>query len=786
MKDTKYVTEPTLDEFDIALEGSLPHPSHAVTISKKLFGTLTSITSPDTLISILLETIAPLCHSSESITTISSLVDADIKLSEESIFGRFVNSFSHALILSKFSTLIRLCKRIELYKNRGGVTRSVLGPSKGHTLDSSYADLRSAEENHVYLQREAEMIESLIGVLPRHAITTRIDRLMVRLPRTPQVFFLSYLVCLHHGDYLGALDKLHQYFDHILVNQTSTNTSSLLPYATLNLAAVHLRFGHIDEALELVREVTAAVQRKRDNICLARTLSLLFRLAEHRCDQSYQLQLLQQTLGRSLSLCLSDLTTQSMLDTAKHYLLHPRENTGLAAIPLTQDDTAFGSSSSSSSSSSSQLQHTMAAKARPDAVWRFIHASLSAAAHTYDSPTASALLTSQALLSTANIWSIYGNTTMANLASNLQLDIHRTHNLHSVSGPSDVAKSSILMVSTKLPTVDACSSLCTLAKSACEVGDERKAFALLLEAFNSYPQSCAQPQWIRSTRQILQEMAIRRGDMETAEVQAIQLSALSPLNLDLHHHIDALYRLAVVLMHKKSWIKANILIQSLIETCEGCGLTMMSIPFLLTQSEILLLSGSHFSAIAPLLSCLTMAKQFRLESVVATASIQLAHILLLEGSRIRAKMAQSLIDSVMPHILQHGSALLQSQALLESVKASLLLNVPPLDANGQASLAESSTHSSHYEAWTSALEQIEDIIQIASKMHSTQLLIEAYYFKARIANALGLLVQRNLAAKMFKSLQSSSQVDLKQAQIGSMHYYLDGSGLATALSRLGN
>jgi tetratricopeptide (TPR) repeat protein len=562
--------------------------------------------------------------------------------------------------------------------------------------------------------------------------------------------------------------------------------------------------------------VTANVQRRKDNVCLARTLSLLFRLAEHRCDQSYQLQLLQQTLARSLSLSMGSLSTQTMLDTAKHYLLHPRESVGVASIPWPRT-LALGEIHSFASEEAAAGRP----QAQPEAVWRLIHASLSAATCTSDSPTESALLTSQALVASANVWSIYGNTTMANLASKLQLDIHRTHNLNS---GLDGAKSSNLLVSTKLPTSDACASLCALAKSASEKGDYSRAFALLAQAHQEYPQSTSQPQWIRAVRQILQEQALRREDFKTAEIQAIQLSALSPLNLDLHQHIDALYRLAVVLMHKREWTKAMTLVQSLIETCEGGGLTLQAIPFRLTLAEILLRSQNALAAVAPLLQCLTLAREFRLDTIFATASVQLAHVHLLEPSDSchhdldhsqadanqgndslrRARKAIDLLDAVMPHILQHGPRLLQAQAQLEFVKAELILSstavIQPLATSSGANenqqpigdqTATTPTlwrRNASYEVCTASLDQIEEVIDIATSLQATQLLVEAYYFKARLANALGLHVQRNLAARMFKELQlaplgtSPSEAlrternagqTLQNPCNGSMHYYLD-------------
>lgn len=771
----------------------MPRPELAAPIIAKVSQILDLITAPDTLVTTISQILAPLIDPSDQAAHGQAMLQSFRYFAENTVFGDYVTQIIVALQQTPFTALMRLCQQFERYKKRKKQVRTALGGNQNaldHSIDLGLQNLTSTPESIAYLHREAEIIESLVGVLPRHVITERIEKLRNRLPHAPQVCFLFYLVCLHHGDYLGAVDKLHQYFDHLLVQHSMPN-STLLPYAVLNLAAVHLRFGHIDEALELVREVTAHVQRRKDDVCLARTLSLLYRLSEHRCDPSYQFQLLQQTLARSLTLCISNLSSQTLMDAAKHYLLHPRESGGLASIPIESD----GSYSS--------------ATARPDAVWRLINASMSAATRTSETPTSSARLTSQALVATSSTWSVYGNQTMADLASRLQLDVHRSHNLQALSSAfsTDSSASTALISTTKLPTIEACASLCALAKSAAEMGQERETFELLLEAYDHYPVSSASADWIRVTRQILQDMSLRRKDIDAAEIQAIQLCALSPLNLDLHYHIDALYRLCVVLIHKGAYTRANTLIQSLIETCEGAGLTLMAVAFRLTQADLFLrahaasdTSAPPIDALQPLLQCLSLARTFKLDTIAATASIQLARIHLLmediETSQKRARKAISLIDSVMPHVLQHGSATLKANAKLEYAKANILLmtSMSPSSAlqsakSGSQAMASSRPSTAAVGTWNDAMDDLDDVIDACTKLSEKEMLIEAYYFKARLANALGLNVQRNMAAKQFKTLLLSTPRSEGSAAphtsfiSTSMQYYLDGNSLRQLMSK---
>lgn len=759
VQDANNTTEPTFDELIETIESLLPVAKQAEPITNSINEVINQLDRPNTLMTVLVEILAGLCQTDTTPETLGSIMERPLLLSEQSVFYNFVFQFRHSLSQSSFTTLIRLCKQTQQYKIRHGTSaKRLLGAGNKVDLSSGggFRGLRSASESMQYLQRVAEEIEALVGQEPRHVITARIEQLEARSPRTPQTHFLLYLVCLHHGDYVGALDKLHQYFDHVLA-QRSPSEPSLLPYATLNLAAVHLRFGHIDEALEVVREVTANVQRRSDDVCLARTLALLYSLAEHRCDQTYQLQLLQQTLSRALKLCLGSLSATVMLDTAKHYLLYPREN-ALAGLVDYYGDAA--------------------PSARPDAVWRLIQASLSAATRA-DTSALSTHLTSQALLKATESWNIYGNSSMATLSAQLQLDIHRTAH----SSPH-------LSSSAPISNVDAAKSLCTLAKLANEIGEEKEALRLLLEAHNSYPQSTYQSHWTLASRQILQDCALRRGDLDTAEIQAIQLSALSPLNLHLEQHIDALYRLTVVLMHKGAWVKASTLIHSLIDTCQACGLTILSAGLRMTLAEIHLRAGAPTAAVGPLLEALTLAEQFGLDQVRVTAIVQLAHIRLKENTGLGAKTALSLLDEVMPHILQHGPALLQAQAKMESAKAVLCIHSNEEEGMASEDVAPASIAHQH-EVWTDALAEIEDAIQLASKLHCKQVLIEAWYFKARLLNATGRLVQRNLAAKTFRSLLIPSHAEDDPVNTtplysptGSMHYYIQASTIRDVMTRL--
>ncbi len=58
-----------------------------------------------------------------------------------------------------------------------------------------------------------------------------------------------------HGDVNSAIESLHEYFDRSLPTSALTDTErlniGLLPYACLNLASLYLKFGQVDDGLQV-------------------------------------------------------------------------------------------------------------------------------------------------------------------------------------------------------------------------------------------------------------------------------------------------------------------------------------------------------------------------------------------------------------------------------------------------------------------------------------------------------------------------------------------------------
>lgn len=66
-------------------------------------------------------------------------------------------------------------------------------------------------------------------------------------------FFLSYLKCLYHLEYQGAVDHFHRYFDYSnqMGGKKENEQKSLIPYSILNKGALFFYFGHMENAYQV-------------------------------------------------------------------------------------------------------------------------------------------------------------------------------------------------------------------------------------------------------------------------------------------------------------------------------------------------------------------------------------------------------------------------------------------------------------------------------------------------------------------------------------------------------
>lgn len=140
--------------------------------------------------------------------------------------------------------------------------------------------------------------------------------------QSPSCYYLQYLQNLHSGDYHGAFDSLHQYFDYMV----SKGSKHFYHFALISKASLHQYFGEDDKALNSIEEAISVARENKDNATLTYILTWLFHFMKHKPtlwnDQSlYQnnneLRLLEFLIKKSqnVSLLLSAMSYRFEADT---------------------------------------------------------------------------------------------------------------------------------------------------------------------------------------------------------------------------------------------------------------------------------------------------------------------------------------------------------------------------------------------------------------------------------------------------------------------------------------
>ncbi|XP_021113170.1 anaphase-promoting complex subunit 5 isoform X6 [Heterocephalus glaber] len=105
-----------------------------------------------------------------------------------------------------------------------------------------------------------------------------------------QQHYLSYLNNLRVQDVFSSTHSLLHYFDRLILTGAESKSNGeegygrSLRYAALNLAALHCRFGHYQQAELALQEAIRIAQESNDHVCLQHCLSWLYVLGQKRSD----------------------------------------------------------------------------------------------------------------------------------------------------------------------------------------------------------------------------------------------------------------------------------------------------------------------------------------------------------------------------------------------------------------------------------------------------------------------------------------------------------------------
>lgn len=252
-----------------------------------------------------------------------------IDVSQLSIVGFYVRRILLALNKMSFPDIIELYKSVRVYYDRGSRTVNILSADQGDSMvisnigeDSSAILMEditplqqprtprsqpvstplsllptvlipskekngyskwSVKQANLFILQQCNLLENdETRAMRPIELQQRLKDITQDIPFYTQAHILSYMNSLRIRDYFNAMDAFHSSYDRT-ATRGNTQTKLLndqaqpipvnsnnkgLQYSSLNLAILHVQFGHTQEALASLKECIMLAQEAGDRICL--------------------------------------------------------------------------------------------------------------------------------------------------------------------------------------------------------------------------------------------------------------------------------------------------------------------------------------------------------------------------------------------------------------------------------------------------------------------------------------------------------------------------------------
>lgn len=165
---------------------------------------------------------------------------------------------------------------------------SLILPPASTSKERSGHSKWSVKQADLFIAQQCNLLENNeIYALKPIELQQRLNEIIEDIPLYTQAHALSYLNSLRVRDFFSSLDAYHHAYDQNSsreigstttstsdTNQTSNNTNQIkcgnngLQYSSLNLAILHMQFGHYNETLSNLRECIMLAQEAGDKTCL--------------------------------------------------------------------------------------------------------------------------------------------------------------------------------------------------------------------------------------------------------------------------------------------------------------------------------------------------------------------------------------------------------------------------------------------------------------------------------------------------------------------------------------
>ncbi|XP_077731669.1 anaphase-promoting complex subunit 5 isoform X2 [Canis aureus] len=180
----------------------------------------------------------------------------------------------------------------------------------------------SQKQAEYFLSQQASLLKNdETKALTPASLQKELNNLLKFNPDFAEAHYLSYLNNLRVQDVFSSTHSLLHYFDRLILTGAESKSNGeegygrSLRYAALNLAALHCRFGHYQQAELALQEAIRIAQESNDHVCLQHCLSWLYVLGQKRSD-SYVL--LEHSVKKAVHFGLPHHGTAASPDVAEH------------------------------------------------------------------------------------------------------------------------------------------------------------------------------------------------------------------------------------------------------------------------------------------------------------------------------------------------------------------------------------------------------------------------------------------------------------------------------------
>nr|CAD7459333.1 unnamed protein product [Timema tahoe] len=330
----------------------------------------------------------------------------------------------------------------------------------------------SKKQAELFVSQQAALIQNNEpAAMPPLELHEKLQSVLQANSENASAHFLSYLNCLRVKEYSGAIDSLYHSWDRntylLDVNRSPAATNEdkcrSFRYASLNVAILHVLFGHKKQAIRSLKEAIMMAHEGNDNHCLQHALAWLYKLSIENKEI-----LMERSISKSTELSLSYLASLGIQSMAQHAAAM-RGPPALVFELMSRSD---------------QLN--------------FQHSMVELMANSYSQKAA--------------LWSLYGKTQMCSVSS--QLLLHLNTAMLAYGSPVYNGEA-------------CCQAVCNVANILTEQGDYEHAATVLQHARERFPHEPLSHWWMFSEQVLNFTRAIHHGKWQDAEQAITKMAAIN-------------------------------------------------------------------------------------------------------------------------------------------------------------------------------------------------------------------------------------------------------------------